>query len=62
MAAWAGKGVGYVDTTLGIGCCWRRTQGATDEVGLVGEDWGMPVVVREVLLWEQVGCPGGSGL
>ena len=57
MAAWAGKGVGYVDTTLGIGCHWRSRQGATDEVGIVGEGlacrlWSMPP--WEVLLWEQV--------
>ena len=54
MAAWAGKGVGYVDTTLGIGCCWRSRQGATDAVGLVGEGLGMRVVVYAT--------PGGAAV
>ena len=64
MAAWAGKGVGYVDTTLGIGCCWRSRQGATDEVGLVGEGLGMPVVVYATPGGAAVGavCFRGKGL
>ena len=56
MAAWAGKGVGHVDTTLGIGCRWRSRQGAADEVGIVGEGLGMRVVVYATVGGAAVGA------
>ena len=48
--------MGYVDTTLGIGCRWRSRQGATDEVGIVGEGLGMPVVGYATLGGAAVGA------